>query len=233
MKQTIHLNENDLKNLIRETISEMGEVNEFDNVPNDFVEKLNGQYYEVYVPDWCLPYLVNGTTENYTDEEIEMMQQFEREYNGKLWHGLQVGDACVPMDGASPNFYGKNDVGGGAAECYKFCLPTREAEAQSLNENFDSLYTDDEGYAEAIDFDAMQNIFKQFGISTIGSREVENPQTGETGIRYEIDGENINKEELENALKSAANNPDGIIVSLGRHRNAPEITRWSVVVLDY
>jgi cell division GTPase FtsZ len=92
---------------------------------------------------------------------------------------------------------------------------------------------DDEGYAEAIDFDTMQNIFKQFGISTIGSREVENPQTGETGIRYEIDGENINKEELENALKSAANNPDGIIVSLGRHRNAPEITRWSVVVLDY
>lgn len=136
MKQTIHLNENDLKNLIRETISEMGEVDEFDNTQNDFAEEPNGQY-------------------------------------------------------------------------------------------------DDEGYAEAIDFDTMQNIFKQFGISTIGSREVENPQTGETGIRYEIDGENINKEELENALKSAANNPDGIIVSLGRHRNAPEITRWSVVVLDY
>ncbi len=141
VKKSIHLNEDKLKGIIKESvkriISESGgmlnesmlkDYNEFDNVPDDFVESLDGQYYEVTVPDWCLPYLVNGDEEGYTEEEIRMMDNFIDSFNGKLWYGLNAGDACVPMDGVSPSFCSRNDVGGGACDCYRFCLPMKEAE---------------------------------------------------------------------------------------------------------
>ena len=146
VKNSIHLNEDKLKGIIRESvkriISEIGgrlnesmlkDYNEFDNVPDDFVESLDGQYYEVTVPDWCLPYLVNGDEEGYTEEEIGMMNNFIDSFNGKLWYGLNVGDACVPMDGVSPSFCSSNDVGGDACDCYRFCLPMKEAERNGVN----------------------------------------------------------------------------------------------------
>ena len=113
--------------------SMLKDYNEFDNVPDDFVESLDGQYYEVTVPDWCLPYLVNGDEEGYTEEEIGMMDNFINSFNGKLWYGLNVGDACVPMDGVSPSFCSSNDVGGDACDCYRFCLPMKEAERGSVD----------------------------------------------------------------------------------------------------
>jgi hypothetical protein len=146
VKRSIHLNEDKLKGIIRKSvkriISESGgrlnesmlkDYNEFDNVPDDFVESLDGQYYEVTVPDWCLPYLVNGDEEGYTEEEIAMMDNFIDSFDGKLWYGLNVGDACIPMDGVSPSFCSRNDVGGDACDCYRFCLPMKEAERNGIN----------------------------------------------------------------------------------------------------
>lgn len=134
MKKTIRLTESELKHIISESTKKI--VNEernsygheFDNVSDDFVESLNGNYYDVYVPDWCLGYLVNGDLEGYDENEIAMMQNFEREFEGKLRGGLRVGDCCIPMDDASPSFQRDNSVGGLACDCYHFCLPAKENE---------------------------------------------------------------------------------------------------------
>ncbi|MBP5722761.1 MAG: hypothetical protein J6X18_04190 [Bacteroidales bacterium] len=115
----------------------MNESHQFDgsygyqNVPDEFVEKLGENGYEVIVPDYCLPYLVNGDLEGYTDEEIQDMQNFEKRFQGKLAYGLNVGDCCVPRDGEEPTLYGREDVFKGkdmGAECYRFFLPAKEAE---------------------------------------------------------------------------------------------------------
>ncbi len=101
--------------------------NEFDNVPNDVVESWNGNYYEVVVPEWALPALVNGDYENLTDEDIADVKAFERNFakggSCQLRNGLNVGDCCVPMEGASPSFESKNDINHKGAMCYRFALP--------------------------------------------------------------------------------------------------------------
>ena len=136
MKQNrIKLNESQLRNIIKESIKKVlketfdeldSDYNVFDNVYNDFVKTLNGNYIEVNVPDYCLPYLVNGDTESYTDEEIEAMDAFQEEYTGKLKNGLNVGDCCIPLDGQEPHFERRPDITSfGACDCYRFCLPLK------------------------------------------------------------------------------------------------------------
>lgn len=82
----------------------------YQNVPDEFVEKLGENGYEVIVPDYCLPYLVNGDTEGYSEEDLKDMQEFERRFQGKLAHGLTVGDCCIPRDGEEPTLYSREDV---------------------------------------------------------------------------------------------------------------------------
>lgn len=87
--------------------------------------------------------------------------------------------------------------------------------------------------SESISFDRMNQIFDELGISIIGQRDVENRNTGDTGTRYELNTpKGLDIKMLENRLKEAAEYPDGVIVSTGNHRYAPEMTRISVVVVD-
>ena len=97
----------------------------YQNVPDEFVESLGENGYEVIVPDYCLPYLVNGDMEGYEEDEIQEMQEFEKRFQGKLKNGLTAGDCCIPRDGESPSLYGRNDVfkGDMGSECYRFFLP--------------------------------------------------------------------------------------------------------------
>lgn len=101
----------------------------YQNVPDEFVEKISENGYDVLVPDWCLPYLINGDRDNYEDDEIAAMDAFVEKYNGKLAHNLYVGDACMPMDGEEPSFYTHNDITGNeGCDCYRVFLPAKESE---------------------------------------------------------------------------------------------------------
>jgi hypothetical protein len=107
-----------------------------------------------------------------------------------------------------------------------------ETISKVLKEHFDTDNSADD-YSETISFSAMNNILHQFGLSISGYRDVENRSTGETGIRYELDSpKNVDTNALENALKKAATDPDGVFVSIGQHKYAPEIKRISVVVVN-
>ena len=107
-----------------------------------------------------------------------------------------------------------------------------ETISKVLKEHFDAENSADD-YSETISFSAMNNILHQFGLSISGYRDVENRSTGETGIRYELDSpKNVDTNALENALKKAATDPDGVFVSIGQHKYAPEIKRISVVVVN-
>jgi len=99
----------------------------YQNVDDDFVEKVGENGYEVWVPDYCLPYLVNGDMDVYDEDEIAEMQAFEKQFDGKLLNGMNAGDFCIPMDGEEPALVGKNDVfpKDMGAECYKFFLPAK------------------------------------------------------------------------------------------------------------
>lgn len=99
----------------------------YQNVDDEFVEKCGENGYEVLVPDYCLPYLVNGDMDVYDEDEIAEMQAFEKQFDGKLINGMNAGDFCIPMDGEEPALVGKNDVfpKDMGAECYKFFLPAK------------------------------------------------------------------------------------------------------------
>lgn len=99
----------------------------YQNVDDDFVEKVGENGYEVWVPDYCLPYLVNGDMDVYDEDEIAEMQAFEKQFDGKLLNGMNACDFCIPMDGEEPALVGKNDVfpKDMGAECYKFFLPAK------------------------------------------------------------------------------------------------------------
>lgn len=103
---------------------------------------------------------------------------------------------------------------------------------KKLTEGFN--YDDNvEDCSESISFDAMNRVFEELGVSIIGYRDVENRNTGETGIRYELETpEGFNTNILEQKLKGVAEDPDGVFVSVGQNRYAPEITRCSVVVVN-
>jgi hypothetical protein len=112
----------------------------YQNVPDEFVEKVGENGYDVLVPDWCLPYLVNGDRENYEDDEIAAMDAFVEKYNGKLAHGLNAGDACMPMDGEEPSFYTHNDITGNeGCDCYRVFLPAKESEQMYENKKKNNI----------------------------------------------------------------------------------------------
>lgn len=92
------------------------------NVTDAFVDSVKGNGYSVRVPSWCLPYLVNGKTEGYSNEEIKKMDSFVSRFEGELANGLNAGDYCVPMDGQEPSFSWWNDVDEYGAECFYFFL---------------------------------------------------------------------------------------------------------------
>ena len=166
--------EESIRKFIRESLEEIGGINDnipygnwmldyderdypnifgeadddgFDNMEADDVKRLKGNYYEVAVPEYCLPYLVNGDTDNYTDEEIEAMKAFENEFNGKLANGLTVGDCCIPLDGASPSFCYRNDVTKSDCNCYIFCLPMKKENVHEAKSNKKEEYLDYTHYA--------------------------------------------------------------------------------------
>jgi hypothetical protein len=122
------------------TNNSLNESYGYQNVPDDFVEKVGENGYDVLVPDWCLPYLVNGDRENYEDDEIAAMDAFVEKYNGKLAHGLNAGDACMPMDGEEPSFYTHNDITGNeGCDCYRVFLPAKESEQMYENKKKNNI----------------------------------------------------------------------------------------------
>ena len=143
-KKGFNLTESKLKSMITECIQEVlteeeilmddddsmsKTINEFDNISNEDLAKFNENYYSVIVPEWALPALVNGDYEGLTDDEIMDVQSFEKHFvpggDCELYNGLTAGDLCIPMEGTSPSFCPKNDVGGLATMCYKFAFPAK------------------------------------------------------------------------------------------------------------
>lgn len=97
----------------------------YDNVTEAELSRF-ADYYQVTVPESCIPYLVNGDTEGYSEEEIARMDEFTEKYSGKLSGGLLPGDCCVPREDASPSFTPYNDIyGWQGADTYRFALPCR------------------------------------------------------------------------------------------------------------
>lgn len=150
----------------KEMVSENQYLNEeqpkqygYQNVPDEFVEEVDENGYDVLVPDWCLPYLLNGDRDIYEDDEIAAMDAFVEKYNGKLAHGLNAGDACMPMDGEEPSFYTHNDITGNeGCDCYRVFLPAKETEQMdegvyprvkdSVLQNVEWIKIPNEGYFE-------------------------------------------------------------------------------------
>ena len=119
-----------IRNIVKETLNrvlkESYDSYEYDNVEDSDIERFNDNYTEVTVPDYCLPYLVNGDMDNYDEEELEAMQEFEQEWQGKLANGLNIGDVCIPLDGREPSFRSSNDIFGNiGSDCYRFLVPLR------------------------------------------------------------------------------------------------------------
>ena len=125
--------EKKLSNIIQESIKKVLKESytdeDFDNMTPEQVQKLNGQYFEVIVPEWALPALVNGDYDGLDEEEIRDINAFERNFvqGGpcELANGLTVGDCCIPLEGKEPSFYRKNDLNGKGADCYRFALPAK------------------------------------------------------------------------------------------------------------
>ena len=126
-KKLIRLTESDLHQIVKESVKTLlKEDYEYDNVEDSDIERFNGNYTEVTVPDYCLPYLVNGDMDIYNDDEVEAMKEFEREWNGKLANGLNIGDVCVPLEEREPSFMPSNDVFGYVGcDCYRFLVPLK------------------------------------------------------------------------------------------------------------
>ena len=96
----------------------------FDNVSDEDLEALwNDDYYDVIIPEWALPALVNDDYEGLDEEDIWDIKGFVKEMY-KM--GIpDVGQYCVPIDGVSPSFYPKNDLNTKGAMCYKFAIPAK------------------------------------------------------------------------------------------------------------
>ncbi len=95
----------------------------YQNVPDEFVEKVGENGYGVWVPDWALCYLVNGDTECMDDEDIAKVDKFVETYQDKV--KPYVGDCCIPMDGEEPSFRYENSIDKLGADCYRFFLPAK------------------------------------------------------------------------------------------------------------
>ena len=102
-----------IRNIVKETL-------------NRVLKESYDSYTEVTVPDYCLPYLVNGDMDSYDEEELQAMQEFEQEWQGKLANGLNIGDVCIPLDGREPSFRSSNDIFGNlGCDCYRFLVPLK------------------------------------------------------------------------------------------------------------
>ena len=122
-----------LSAIIRESVQkvllESYDDEDFDNVTPEQLASFNNNYYDVIVPEWALPALVNGDYEGLSDEDIADVKTFERNFMQggpcELANGLNVGDCCIPLEGKAPSFYPKNDINGQGADCYKFAFPAK------------------------------------------------------------------------------------------------------------
>ena len=122
----MRITEGQIKQIIKECVYKILNEHQFDNVENDNIANNYENYDVVYVPDWCLDYLVNGETQGYTEEELMAMQNFENKFAGKIVNGLNIGDICVPLDGAEPSFERENSVTGREGSmCYTFFVPLK------------------------------------------------------------------------------------------------------------
>ena len=120
------ISEKQLSSIVRESVYRILNEHQFDNVKDDSIVDKYENYDVVNVPDWCLPYLVNGETYGYTEEELTAMQRFEQRFEGKIINGMNVGDLCVPEDDAEPSFTRSNDVMGKLGDfCYTFFIPLK------------------------------------------------------------------------------------------------------------
>ena len=70
------ISEKQLRSIVRESVYRILNEHQFDNVKDDSIVDKYENYDVVNVPDWCLPYLVNGETYGYTEEELTAMQRF-------------------------------------------------------------------------------------------------------------------------------------------------------------
>lgn len=122
-----------LSAIIRESVQkvllESYDDEDFDNVTPEQLASFNNNYYDVIVPEWALPALVNGDYEGLSDEDIADVKAFERNFMQggpcELANGLNAGDCCIPLEGKAPSFYPKNDINGKGADCYKFAFPAK------------------------------------------------------------------------------------------------------------
>ena len=208
MKQTIHLTENELHSLIREAIMNMREEIDTGQVPSSQDREQARRDRDNRDAD---------PERKKANAEIRKIRHMIDEYESE---GKPTNELTKRIQDIKKR-YGMNE------NVLRKQIKNMLREMLNHEDNV-------EDYSSAIDFYDMNDVFEKFGVAFTNYRDVENPSTGETGIRYELDSpKDFKPQEFEQALKAAAQNPDGVFISQGQHRNAPEIKRWSVVVLDY
>ncbi len=75
---------------------------------------------EFLLPDWSLSYFINGDMESYSDEELELMKNFEKDLSEKyeLVSSLQIEE--------SAGFKHSNDISNLGADCSNVFYLVRE-----------------------------------------------------------------------------------------------------------
>lgn len=110
----------------------------------------------------------------------------------------------------------------------------KRAVKQKIKEEIEDNYGQEKS-EEAIDFYSFYDILNKNGWSFSDSYDVSS-EDGKRGVRFEVNADRGKKsssfDELIRQLKNASNYPDKILTAIGTHRYAPEIKRYSIVVLS-
>lgn len=114
---------------------------------------------------------------------------------------------------------------------YDYTVECSNTKKEVIKEDDDNEWDENETEElEAIDFYDFENICHSNGWDWHDSFDVNNGQ--QYGIRYVFaQGKGCTFEELVSQIKQKANDPNGIIAGTAKHRYAPEIKHYSIIVL--
>ena len=171
------------------------------------------------IPEWAVNYMTYGEPGDLTNEEMDLVDSFMDELGLVRIVGLE-----------EEGYFCSHPAFGLATTCYDCSFQTKDIresfrkkmnEMEELEEEIEEV--EEEGPMSFMDF---VDILDKNGYVII------NEIDGKNFIRFEIDKHGkpkISIEELAEELKAHSKNPEKIVLSIGRHRYAPEIKRASIV----